>query len=600
MNKKTNIIMGIVLLSLMSIYFFLKNLSPQHSSNLLESIPRLNNIQNIDQIEIYRSQSDQTQAGITLTKSNTAKWILSSHQNIPVNDQKVANFIKIFQNIEGTLRADKIETFSNFDISDEKALHIIFKNQKQKEIYHLLLGKPAPSFNQSFVRLSNNPHVFLIYQNIYSFLNMWNQPETSIPDPKPWFNLDILNQDMASIKSISIHSFFSDIEIQSQNKESTLNNQIVKNQTWAVIGYPEINSLSLESWIQQFIHFKATDIHISDHMQLPESFDLTIKLSLNDQSSIELLFWPNKDSEQIYFKFRDQNTIYLTSIQSIQFLIHPIQIWNPIQLESFLPEKIQSISINHPTQSISLNKTESNWNSSIKLPSFEINANQISNYLNKITQLKPLNQISNEIIDFPISIQLNTTDQEVIYKVGNPIRCLNQMFYPFMDSLSQQTFWINESQKNELFPTIDYWGTSSILSNKELDDYYAVRIDKNAQIFEYDERNEALEEPDWFEELYDLLDETEILAFAPSKISHISETMNPIFLELQFENFENKKMILGKNNESYYIEVEAPFAIYQINSSLYELLNQLTLKSENHLSETSENQILESTSTNDF
>ncbi|MFQ5455467.1 MAG: DUF4340 domain-containing protein [Nitrospirota bacterium] len=156
----------------------------------------------VKKIEFYGRNNREK--GVILKRDDGAddKWRVATLFESKANKGKIKKFLDDIKLMEGDLRASKPEVFSDFLISDEKAINIILYKDKDAVYKHLLLGKKGPGFGGNFVRFKENNSVFLIDKDLRSSIGIFGDDNEDNPDQKRWLDLEILSLTRDNISNI--------------------------------------------------------------------------------------------------------------------------------------------------------------------------------------------------------------------------------------------------------------------------------------------------------------------------------------------------------------------------------------------------------------
>ena len=146
--KKEYILLAIVIVAV-SLYLFSRNGDKTHYQ--LPEIPVINE-KDITRIAISKADSD-----ITLNKSDN-KWFISP-EGYPADTGKVESMLKVIEEFELVTLVSEKKSDHLFDLTDDKKSTIkVWVDDTIKLDFEM--GRPAPSWNHTFVRMTGDVRVY--------------------------------------------------------------------------------------------------------------------------------------------------------------------------------------------------------------------------------------------------------------------------------------------------------------------------------------------------------------------------------------------------------------------------------------------------------
>ena len=156
----------------------------------------------VTKIDVFKQ--DYPDSGLHFLKRDTV-WVVTNEYSAPAKGSDVRKLIDDLHAISGTVRGESADLFSNFDITDEKALQIEFHDSDNNKVLHIYVGKGGGTGRESFVRLAGSPITYLADENFISRFAAWNAPpEKKLPTDR-WLELKLCEFDKNNIESIKIN-----------------------------------------------------------------------------------------------------------------------------------------------------------------------------------------------------------------------------------------------------------------------------------------------------------------------------------------------------------------------------------------------------------
>jgi hypothetical protein len=186
-NKKSVMLIGV--LGVLIVIYLLQQLGADKKS-LSESMTDIFsdfNTSSINTISVYKQ--DFPDSGLHFTKKDGV-WLIPSYFNIDAKEKDIDKLLTEIKSLQGEIRSTKAELFSDYDITDNKALHIELFGADSSGIAHMLVGKGVQQASKaSFIRKLNSDTVYKANQNFLSRFAVWNAESSKKMPGKRWANM---------------------------------------------------------------------------------------------------------------------------------------------------------------------------------------------------------------------------------------------------------------------------------------------------------------------------------------------------------------------------------------------------------------------------
>ena len=139
---------------------------------------------------IYKILIQQGENAIELTKSDTT-WKISGNDTLVIKKRSIDNiFNKILKVNKGTIISENPEKYIKYSIDDSIGTHLALIDSKDKTIGYYIFGKSNSDYSRSYIRINNDPKVYLADENVLYLLstneNYWGEiPKEEITAPVP-------------------------------------------------------------------------------------------------------------------------------------------------------------------------------------------------------------------------------------------------------------------------------------------------------------------------------------------------------------------------------------------------------------------------------
>jgi len=212
--KKEYIILAAIIVGL-SLYITI------HKSDKIHyTIPEMGAVSQKDITKIEISKKNES---IILTRKDD-KWMIGP-EAYPADSGKINNILDILDDLSLTALVSESENYVRYDLSEDQRIHVrAFQGDALKREFDI--GKTAPSFRHTFVKIDKDPKVYHARENFRSY---FEQSIDSLRDKA------VLSFDQNDIQEISISKgnqslAFSKKQIPVENKPDKNSKEEVKSQ----------------------------------------------------------------------------------------------------------------------------------------------------------------------------------------------------------------------------------------------------------------------------------------------------------------------------------------------------------------------------------
>ena len=177
-----NLKIALIALTFLLVIFFINN-NKQNSFVSKSNKIFTKNINEIEKILIQKNDE-----AIELTRIDTT-WKILGNDSLIIKDRAIDSFFNQVLKINiGTLISENPEKYNKYSISDSLGTHLRLINAQNKNIAYYIFGASKTDYSRSYVRVGDNPNVYLADQNVTYMLNTqesyWGEmPKMNIEGP---------------------------------------------------------------------------------------------------------------------------------------------------------------------------------------------------------------------------------------------------------------------------------------------------------------------------------------------------------------------------------------------------------------------------------
>ncbi|MFH1867514.1 MAG: DUF4340 domain-containing protein [Candidatus Omnitrophota bacterium] len=205
MKLKQIIVLGIIFVSLLGVLFAKKIFMRPETEDA--EYKKLQISFDASDIYVIEAKKGKDLPVLRIEKKED-DWFLTSHWSIRARVSRIERLFSELPEILGEQRSSSEEFFTDYAISDDKALSITLFDKEGEIKEKLFIGLKKPSEDSSFLRRGDSKDVYLINKDIFQFFGIYGDPEKEELSAKWWMELiiskisDDLAEDIDSLKVV--------------------------------------------------------------------------------------------------------------------------------------------------------------------------------------------------------------------------------------------------------------------------------------------------------------------------------------------------------------------------------------------------------------
>ena len=408
------IIFIVALVAIWSIQDIIKNRQRAvPGEEFVKILPQEMRAADIHKIEIY--QGDAKKDAVVLARTEDG-WSVPSRFDSKGNADTIKTLLDDIKTLQGTFRTKKKSLHGEFDITDEKAVHVGLYRQDDKLYQNLLLGKKGEQYAEGFVRLADSEKVYLADKNLRSTLGMYSEGDD--PDPKKWLDLKITDEESDRITKVVMDMPGKQVVLEKKEKEKKeaeeepeeaeepTETEEKKEYEW-VLTKPEIEfelkTSAVDSLVKAISQLKGEDV--ADPAKMADyGFDAptyTATVTMEDESTTTILVGKEtEEDKKRYAKLKDGNTIYIVPRYSVTGAFKKMRELVDIKIWELEKDDVMSIALEKPEYDILLERklregaegkdaTDYEWTLAKPETRFALKDYRITSILSRVTKPTP-------------------------------------------------------------------------------------------------------------------------------------------------------------------------------------------------------------------
>ena len=141
-----------------------------------------------DPEDIFKILIQKGEEAIELARVDTI-WKISGNDTLIAKPRSIEDlFNKILKVNRGTIISENPDNYAKYSIDDSTGTHLAVINSKGKSVGYYIFGRSKSDYSRSYVRVFNDPKVYLADQNVLYMLSTqatyWGEkPKDEIPLP---------------------------------------------------------------------------------------------------------------------------------------------------------------------------------------------------------------------------------------------------------------------------------------------------------------------------------------------------------------------------------------------------------------------------------
>jgi len=204
MKQKNLYYMAAGLFVLLIIYFLTKpRLTTTNIDEIIQSIVIGVNLEDVGNVEVYKEKGDEKIEMKLKQVEDT--WYIPTYFNAKVRKTDAERLIKDILEMQGKVRATGENYFDQFKIHDDQGLHILLKDETEKVLANLIIGKKGEEYGTSFVRFADRDKIFFADKNILNSLKIYGDADTvSVFKQSSFVDLNAVDYKKEDLETIAL------------------------------------------------------------------------------------------------------------------------------------------------------------------------------------------------------------------------------------------------------------------------------------------------------------------------------------------------------------------------------------------------------------
>ena len=141
-----------------------------------------------DPEDIFKILIQQKEEAIELMRVDTM-WKISGNDSLVIKSHSIESlFDKVLKVNRGTIISENPDNYGKYSLDDSTGIHLAVINSKGETVGYYVFGRSKSDYSRSYVRVGDDPKVYLADQNVIYMLSTretyWGEkPQEVIPPP---------------------------------------------------------------------------------------------------------------------------------------------------------------------------------------------------------------------------------------------------------------------------------------------------------------------------------------------------------------------------------------------------------------------------------
>ena len=339
MKEKHLYYLGGVFLVLFIIYFITKpRMASVNYDEIVQTVIFGVAKEDVSEIEIYKQTADK-EIKMQFVKRED-QWYIPTKFNAKAKEYIMNRILDDLLEMTGMVSSSDPKHFDTFKIADEQGIHVIIKDEAQKPLANLIIGKRGEDYGTGFVRFAGKEKIYRVDKNILTSLNIHSDADTLTKfNEKSFVDLNAVKLDKKDLQLAALVANGKELvikkvekEVDEEKKEETVDADTTKptkkEYEWVLLkGKKEIklDQKEVNNFFRDITNINAqevvdnigntlADLTKSSRYRLDRPSHYIVLMKDNDNAKYNIIFGKEYEKDKGYFmQVQYDNLIYKVS-----------------------------------------------------------------------------------------------------------------------------------------------------------------------------------------------------------------------------------------------------------------------------------------------
>ena len=119
-----------------------------------------------DPEDVFKILIQRGEEAVELARTDTV-WRISGNDTLVTKPRSIENlFDKVLKVNRGTIISENPDKYEKYSVDDSTGTHLAVINSKGKTIEYYVFGRSKSDYSRSYIRIGDDPKVYLVDQNV--------------------------------------------------------------------------------------------------------------------------------------------------------------------------------------------------------------------------------------------------------------------------------------------------------------------------------------------------------------------------------------------------------------------------------------------------
>jgi hypothetical protein len=160
--------------------------------------------EDIKNIEVYKETGSGEPVQMKFTFKND-QWWMPTKYGCKAQKSRIDRLLDAVLEMTGKVRSSDPKHLDNYKIGDAQGIHLLLKDETDKSLANLVIGKRSEESDAGFVRYADKDKVYAVDKNLLSTLGIYGEPDTlTMFKDDSFVDLQAVDQDKDKLELIGL------------------------------------------------------------------------------------------------------------------------------------------------------------------------------------------------------------------------------------------------------------------------------------------------------------------------------------------------------------------------------------------------------------
>jgi len=262
-----------VFVGLLVVYFALSLVVKQkyksvNVDDLVQSVVIGVSKDDIKNIEVYKETEGEQPIRMAFAMIDGI-WHITTKYNCKAQKSRIDGLLNNVLEMTGKVRSSSASHFDTYKISDAQGVHLLLKDEANKPLVNLVIGKRGEDYNSGFVRFGGKEKVYAVDKNLLSSLSIYGEVDTlSRFNDDSFVDLQAVDQKKDDLEFVALVANGKELVIKQNTKEVEVTNPDSTKSTrtekeWVLLKGPKeikLDQKEVDNFLRDVTQIRAQEV----------------------------------------------------------------------------------------------------------------------------------------------------------------------------------------------------------------------------------------------------------------------------------------------------------------------------------------------------